>query len=108
MSEADATKPTEAAAPQVEETAPEATPVEEPKTEETKPEAESESKDEAKDADANGSKANILKTTARSDKDASKNRKFDPSIREVTDDPVAIRKQVCEPEKRKVFILPSR
>ncbi|KAH8172703.1 la domain-containing protein [Sarocladium implicatum] len=91
MSEADATKPTEAAAPQVEEKPTESTTAEETKSEETKPETENtESKDEASDG-----KPNILKTTAKHDKEnKGNNRKFDPSTREVTDDPVAIRKQV--------------
>lgn len=90
MSEADATKPTEAAAPQVEDKPTESTPAEETKTETT------ESKDEAADG-----KPNILKTTAQHDKDhKGNNRKFDPSTREVTDDPVAIRKQVCAPRIR--------
>lgn len=93
MSEADATKPTEAVAPQIEDKPTEATPAEETKAEESKPEGET--KDESKDTDANSDKPNVLKTTARSDKDARNNRKFDPSTREVTDDPVAIRKQVC-------------
>ncbi|KAL2206595.1 hypothetical protein CC79DRAFT_1323021 [Sarocladium strictum] len=90
MSEADATKPTEAVAPQVEDKPTEAAPAEETKAEETATETEA----ETKDTDANGDKPNVLKTTARSDKDARNNRKFDPSTREVTDDPVAIRKQV--------------
>ncbi|UKZ46937.1 hypothetical protein TrVGV298_001148 [Trichoderma virens] len=39
--------------------------------------------------------ANILKTTAKIDRDnAANNRKFDPSVRQVTDDPEEIRKQV--------------
>jgi lupus La protein len=95
MSEADATKPTEAVAPQVEDKPTEAAPAEETKAEETATETATETEAETKDTDANGDKPNVLKTTARSDKDARNNRKFDPSTREVTDDPVAIRKQVC-------------
>ena len=38
---------------------------------------------------------NILKTTVKTNyEDVKKNNKFDPSVREVTDDPDAIRKQV--------------
>jgi lupus La protein len=45
----------------------------------------------------------VIKTTAKTDyKDIKKNNKFDPSVREVTDDPNAIRKQVREID---LFIL---
>ena len=97
MSEVDATKPTEAAAPQVEDK-PTETPVEVGKTEEAKSEEnKAEPESDAKKDESEG-KPNILKTTAKHDKDDRKNNnKFDPNTREVTDDPVAIRKQVCIP-----------
>lgn len=41
--------------------------------------------------------ASMIKTTAKTDyKDFKKNNKFDPSVREVTDDPESIRKQVSD------------
>lgn len=85
MSEAEAVQnPTEAVAP-VEEKA-----IEQPEATETKETGEAEKK--------NG--ANILKTTAKIDRDnAANNRKFDPSVRQVTDDPEEIRKQVRKPSR---------
>lgn len=76
MSDVDATtKPVEATP--VEATPAEATPVEEQKT-----------ADAAEDT-------SMIKTTAQIDReDVKKNNKFDPSVRDVTDDPEAIRKQV--------------
>lgn len=60
------------------------------KAEDDKKDVKTESKDEKP--------AEVLKTKGKIDyDDLSKNRKFDPSIREVTDDPVAIRKQVRTP-----------
>ncbi|KKP06535.1 hypothetical protein THAR02_01326 [Trichoderma harzianum] len=54
---------------------------------------ETETKESEETEKKNG--ANILKTTAKIDRDnASNNRKFDPSVRQVTDDPEEIRKQV--------------
>lgn len=52
---------------------------------------------EAKEEESNGNKnASVLKTKGQIDYDNYKNnRKFDPSTRQVTDDPAAIRKQVC-------------
>lgn len=89
MSDAEAvTKPVEAV---------EAQPAEAQPVEEKQVESKEETKDEAKDEKPvdTTSDANILKTTAQIDrKDFRNNRKFDPSAREVTDDPVAIRKQV--------------
>ncbi|KAL7797160.1 hypothetical protein V8C43DRAFT_278304 [Trichoderma afarasin] len=64
--------------------------------EETK-EAEAAEAAETKETEETEKKngANILKTTAKIDRDnASNNRKFDPSVRQVTDDPEEIRKQV--------------
>ncbi|XP_044722008.1 la domain-containing protein [Hirsutella rhossiliensis] len=50
---------------------------------------------EAKPEDARDDESKMLKTTAKIDLDnVRNNRKFDPSVREVTDDPDAIRKQV--------------
>lgn len=82
MSEVDAgTKPVEA--PPVEAPSVEAPPVEQ---------------QQETSADAAASAAeddSMIKTTAQTDhKDVKKNNKFDPSVREVTDDPEAIRKQV--------------
>ncbi|KJZ78075.1 hypothetical protein HIM_02712 [Hirsutella minnesotensis 3608] len=56
-------------------------------------------KEEAKSAEmttaAKDQDTEMLKTTAKLDRDNYRNnRKFDPSVRDVTDDPVAIRKQV--------------
>ncbi|RGP76782.1 lupus la [Fusarium longipes] len=83
MSEAEAPKPVEALQPEAE-AAPATTQPTEEKSEETtqKPEEKS------------GEKKDILKTTAKHDENPRNNRKFDPSVREVTDDPDAIRKQV--------------
>ncbi|KND90373.1 La protein [Tolypocladium ophioglossoides CBS 100239] len=111
MSETDAaTKPAEAAqAPQVVEEQPQAVDdkpqaeEEKPASAETKPEAAAEKPEapgekpevaEEKPA-TNVDGAGILKTTAKIDHDNHrKNVKFDPSTREVTDDPEVIRKQV--------------
>lgn len=88
MSEAEATtKPMEATPTEV--NAPEATSAEAASTEAAS--AETASAEQAPAA----SPAEESKTTAKVDnKDVKKNNKFDPSVREVTDDPVAIRKQV--------------
>lgn len=82
MSEVDAsTKPVEA--PSVEAPPVEAPPVEQ--QQETSADA----------AAAAAEDDSMIKTTAQTDyKDVKKNNKFDPSVREVTDDPEAIRKQV--------------
>ncbi|EFZ04045.1 LA motif RNA-binding domain protein [Metarhizium robertsii] len=83
MSEVDAsTKPVEA--PSVEAPPVEAPPVEQ--QQETSADAA---------AAAAAEDDSMIKTTAQTDyKDVKKNNKFDPSVREVTDDPEAIRKQV--------------
>lgn len=103
MSEAEAVQnPTEPVAPveaPVEEKAieqPEATEAtESTEVAETK---ETETKESEETEKKNG--ANILKTTAKIDRDnASNNRKFDPSVRQVTDDPEEIRKQVRKRSK---------
>lgn len=83
MSEAEAPKPVEALQPEAE-AAPTTQPTEE-KSEETTQTSEDKSEE----------KKEILKTTAKHDENPRNNRKFDPSVREVTDDPEAIRKQVC-------------
>lgn len=82
MSEVDAsTKPVEA--PSVEAPPVEAPPVEQ--QQETSADA----------AAAAAEDDSMIKTLAQTDyKDVKKNNKFDPSVREVTDDPEAIRKQV--------------
>ncbi|CAF3633326.1 hypothetical protein FGSG_01968 [Fusarium graminearum PH-1] len=82
MSEAEAPKPVEALQPEAE-AAPTTQPTEE-KPEETTQTSEDKSEE----------KKEILKTTAKHDENPRNNRKFDPSVREVTDDPEAIRKQV--------------
>lgn len=108
MSDADAT--TAPAAPEVKpETVEEQKPAvdetvkaEQP-AEETKPEAKDENTEGTKDAkeedgkdETSDDKKNILKTKGQIDYENHKaNRKFDPSARGVTDDPNAIRKQVC-------------
>lgn len=62
--------------------------------EETKEETKETETKETEETEKKNS-ANILKTTAKIDRDnASNNRKFDPSVRQVTDDPEEIRKQV--------------
>lgn len=77
---------TEAKEEQTEEAKPE---VKAEETEEAKPDVKTEVKDEDED------KKDILKTKGRIDyADLKANRKFDPSVRDVTDDPIAIRKQV--------------
>lgn len=85
MSDAEVPKPVEAV--------PEATPAqptEEKPVEKTEVKAEETSEKKPEE-----SKTNILKTTAKIDHENHRNnRKFDPSTREVTDDPDAIRKQV--------------
>lgn len=99
MSEVDATKPVEAEQPEV---APATETVEKPteekSTEEKPAEEQTEGKKvEEKTEEQTGTKpeANILKTKAQIDYENHRNnRKFDPSVREVTDDPVQIRKQV--------------
>lgn len=93
MSETDAaTKPAEAAqAPQAVEEQPQAV-EEKPQAVEEKPEPE----EEKPATNEDGTK--LLKTTAKIDHDNHrKNVKFDPSTREVTDDPEIIRKQVIIP-----------
>ncbi|KAH8736705.1 hypothetical protein BGZ61DRAFT_337695 [Ilyonectria robusta] len=91
MSEADATtKPVEALQP-------EAAPAEEKPVEQTeeKVEEKTEEKADSTEKPAETSESNLLKTTAKIDYENHRNnRKFDPASREVTDDPVAIRKQV--------------
>ncbi|KAL6795690.1 hypothetical protein J3E68DRAFT_404983 [Trichoderma sp. SZMC 28012] len=78
----------------------EATEVAETKeTEEIKEETEAAEAAETKETETEETEkkngANILKTTAKIDREnASNNRKFDPSVRQVTDDPEEIRKQV--------------
>lgn len=93
MSDAEVPKPVEAV--------PEATPAqpteEKPveKTEEKTEEKPQEKAEETSEKKPEESKTNILKTTAKIDHENHRNnRKFDPSTREVTDDPDAIRKQV--------------
>ncbi|KAF7548985.1 hypothetical protein G7046_g8485 [Stylonectria norvegica] len=122
MSDVDATKPVEAAQPEAAPATTQVTeekPVEqtEEKTQEQaeeadvkmedKPEAnvEASTEDKAEDKAEDKTEAvtdsaakpepKILKTTAQIDfENHRNNRKFDPSVREVTDDPVSIRKQV--------------
>lgn len=95
MSEADATtKPVEAVQPEAApaEVKPEETT--ETKAEETA-EKKTEEKAEAEEKFEDKKDAKILKTTAKVDyQNPRNNNKFDPSTREVTDDPAAIRKQV--------------
>ncbi|KAL6881662.1 hypothetical protein HDV57DRAFT_71419 [Trichoderma longibrachiatum] len=65
--------------------------------EETKSAEETKETEETKEAGEPEKKngANILKTTAKIDREnLQSNRKFDPSVRQVTDDPEEIRKQV--------------
>lgn len=60
---------------------------------------ETETKEETEETEKKNG-ANILKTTAKIDREnASNNRKFDPSVRQVTDDPEEIRKQVRKHNK---------
>lgn len=72
-------------------------------SEETKdePAAQDESAKDEKPAETEpqkGQSSSMLKTKGQIDYDNLRNnRKFDPSVREVTDDPVAIRKQVNHP-----------
>ncbi|KAF7544063.1 hypothetical protein G7Z17_g10246 [Cylindrodendrum hubeiense] len=97
MSEADATtKPVEAVQP-------EAAPVEEKPVEQTEEKVEEKTEEKADSTEekpveekpTEGSDSKLLKTTAKIDYENHRNnRKFDPASREVTDDPVAIRKQV--------------
>ena len=93
MSDAEVPKPVEA----VPEAAP-AQPAEKPveKTEEKTEEKPQEKAEETSEKKPEESKStSILKTTAKIDHENHRNnRKFDPSTREVTDDPDAIRKQV--------------
>lgn len=94
MSEVDATKPVEAEQPEV---APVAETVEKPTEEKPAEEQTEEKKAEEKTKEQTETKpeGNILKTKAQIDYENHRNnRKFDPSVREVTDDPVQIRKQV--------------
>ncbi|KAL4726855.1 hypothetical protein ACLX1H_005745 [Fusarium chlamydosporum] len=86
MSEAEAPKPVEALQPEAE-AAPTTQPTEE-KPEEKSEETTQNSEEKSEE------KKDILKTTAKHDENPRNNRKFDPSVREVTDDPDAIRKQV--------------
>lgn len=71
---------------------------------------ETETKETEETEKKNG--ANILKTTAKIDRgNASNNRKFDPSVRQVTDDPEEIRKQVrkrSKPHSQKPSMLTSK
>lgn len=60
-----------------------------------KPEDADKVKEEDKDEKKLDTKSDILKTSAKIDYNNPKNnRKFDPTVREVTDDPDQIRKQV--------------
>lgn len=96
MSEVDATKPVEAEQPEVVAPATETVekPTEEKSTEEKPAEEQTEEK-KAEEKIETKPEANILKTKAQIDYENHRNnRKFDPSVREVTDDPVQIRKQV--------------
>lgn len=90
MSEVEAnTKPVEAVEP---ETVAETSNVAAAQPTEEKPAEKVEDVKESKDE---ASASEPLKTTAQIDyKDQKSNNKFDPTTREVTDDPVAIRKQV--------------
>lgn len=59
----------------------------------------------AEQADANNTESTMLKTAAKIDyKDVKKNNKFDPSVREVSDDPDAIRKQVRQSQAKSVHL----
>ncbi|KAG6038746.1 hypothetical protein E4U41_003773, partial [Claviceps citrina] len=73
-------------------------PMEAAPTEAAPTEATTSTQDQAPDAAAapdTAPESAMIKTTAKIDyKDVKKNNKFDPSVREVTDDPDAIRKQV--------------
>ncbi|RKK26103.1 hypothetical protein BFJ66_g5698 [Fusarium oxysporum f. sp. cepae] len=90
MSEAEAPKPVEAVQPEAE--VPTTQPTEEKVEEKTEQKAEESTE---KSEDNSEEKKEILKTTAKhDDENPRNNRKFDPSTREVTDDPEAIRKQV--------------
>ncbi|KAG8354551.1 hypothetical protein FVEN_g7497 [Fusarium venenatum] len=82
MSEAEAPKPVEALQPEAE-----AVPT--TQSTEEKPEETTQTSEEKSEE-----KKEILKTTAKHAENPRNNRKFDPSVREVTDDPEAIRKQV--------------
>lgn len=112
MSEAEAVQnPTEPVAPVEEEKAIEQPEVTETKeTEETKESNETEATEEKQPEVAETKESNeteaaekkngaaILKTTAKIDREnLQNNRKFDASVRKVTDDPEEIRKQVREP-----------
>lgn len=100
MSETDAaTKPAEAAqAPQAVEEQPQAV-EEKPQAVEEQPQAVEEKPEPEEEKPAtNEDGTKLLKTTAKIDHDNHrKNVKFDPSTREVTDDPEIIRKQVIIP-----------
>lgn len=93
MSEAEAPKPVEALQPEAE-AAPTTQPTEEkPVGEQSDQKTEEVSE---KSEEKPEEKKEVLKTTAKHDNENPRNnRKFDPSSREVTDDPDAIRKQVC-------------
>ncbi|KAK5998218.1 La ribonucleoprotein [Cladobotryum mycophilum] len=95
MSEVEAaTKPTEATPP-VEDKAVEQTEEQVDVPEPKDAEKTEEGKDEGEKEPETKADPKVLKTTASIDyKDFRNNRKFDPSVREVTDDPDAIRKQV--------------
>ncbi|KAF4447128.1 lupus La protein [Fusarium austroafricanum] len=85
MSEAEVPKPVEAAKPEAEA----------PATQPTEEKVEKSEEHTEKSEDKLEEKKDILKTTAKHDNENPRNnRKFDPSTREVTDDPNAIRKQV--------------
>ncbi|KAK7408165.1 hypothetical protein QQX98_009694 [Neonectria punicea] len=107
MSEAEATtKPAEAVQPEavpveekpVEQTEEKTEEMTEEKTEEKtedKPEDKAEDKTDSPEKPEEKSEHKLLKTTAKIDYENHRNnRKFDPASRDVTDDPVAIRKQV--------------
>ncbi|KAF4963460.1 hypothetical protein FZEAL_10933, partial [Fusarium zealandicum] len=89
MSDAQVPKPVEAVQPEAE-----AVPTTQP-AEEKPAKVEEETEDKSEDKPEEKKDSNILKTTAQVDRENYRNnRKFDPTTREVTDDPEAIRKQV--------------
>ncbi|KAF5662555.1 hypothetical protein FHETE_7907 [Fusarium heterosporum] len=92
MSEAEVPKPVEALQPEAE-AAPAVQPTEEKPVEEKSEQKTEESTEKSEEKPEE--KKDVLKTTAKHDSENPRNnRKFDPSTREVTDDPNAIRKQV--------------
>lgn len=100
MSDATAVEEPKVAAVAAEEQAPVEAPVAESADKaEAEAEAKPETKDETKDETKTEAKeeAKILKTKGQIDyENPRNNRKFDASAREVSDDPAAIRKQVCD------------